>query len=136
MDNQIDSLAAYYKIETLLFLNRIFYHGLVLEREGATFTIADFRRMCQVLNRSGHLNQQVYMTFVFAGFSGHVSMATVDRLFKVSGVKDLLFKTSFSSVLFRVLGKEGALSKAEIAEAVRRGMEDDDFKQAVGALFR
>lgn len=92
--------------------------------------------MSQVLNRSCHLNQQIYSVFVFAGFGGHVSMATVDRLFKVSGVKDLLSRCVFSSVLHRVLGKEGPLSKAEIASAVDKGMHDPDFAQAVAALFR
>lgn len=135
MDTQIDSMATYYKLETLLFLNRIYYHGIILEREGASFNSADFRRMSQVLKRS-HLNQQVYMVFVFAGFSGQVSLASVDRLFKVSGVKDLLFKTPFSSTLFRVLAKEGSLTKAEVADAIARGMQDDDFKLAVAALFR
>lgn len=136
MESQLESLATYYKLESLLFLNRIFYHGVLLEREGSSFNSTDFRRMCQVLNRTSHLNQQVYMTFVFAGFGGQVSLASVDRLFKVSGVKDLLFKTGFSQILFRVLGKEGPLSRTEVAEAVTRAMDDEDFKLAVAALFR
>lgn len=107
-----------------------------MENEESSFTVADFRRMVTVLNTKIHISQQVYLTFVFAGFTGQVNMASINRLFKVSGVKDLLFKQPFSSVLLRVLGKEGNLSKAEIAEAVKRGMDDQDFQKAVAVLFR
>ena len=103
---------------------------------GNSFTVADFARMCTALSSPAHIHQQVYLLFLFAGFTGKVNLASVERLFKVSGVRDLLGSTSLSSLLFKIIGKEGTLSKTEIAEAIEKGMEDKEFIKAVGALFK
>lgn len=78
----------------------------------------------------------MYLLFVFAGFVDGVSINSIERIFRVSGVKDLLPKATLRSIILRVVKKEGLLSKKEIAEAIERGLEDKDFKQAVEVLFK
>lgn len=136
LDKQLDSLLSYYRIETLLFLNRIFYHGALLSLEGAAFVQEDFKRMCSAMNPASHISQQIYLLFIFAGFTGRVNLATVERLFLLSGVRDLLPKRSLRSILFEVIKKEGDLTKGEIKDIIERANESEDFKKVVAALFK
>lgn len=126
----------YYRIETVLFFNRFFYHGAQLTIDGKKFTKADLKRMCSVLGSTTHLPQQMYLLFIFAGFGGQVNFASIERLFKISGVRDLLPKTSLRDILMRVIKTENDLTKDDIRDVLKRGENDDGFKKVVAALFR
>lgn len=136
LDKQLNTLLTYFQVETLLLMNRIFYHGVLLAKDEDDFTFEEFTRMYNSTRSSKHLSQKMYLLFVFAGFIDGASLESIERIFKLSGVKDLLPKATLRSILFRVLKKEGQLTKSDIAESIERGLEDRDFRNAVETLFK
>lgn len=120
-------------------LNRIYFYCLRISNDD--FIFADFHRNAKLiyvnpgLLQSSQLERQVLMMLNYADEEDtmEVDRATLQRLFKLSSVKDLLGRRSVEVILDRLFQGANKMRKAELYELA---IQDSDFRDIASVFFK